>query len=120
MGNAGKAVEGNTPPGFPSNDVKVTNGPPRVREAKRTVMPNALDLQAEIARLTAENAALKVKAERATTLSMKVTEKGGVSLYGLGRFPVTLYKTQWYKLLGAAQGIRDFLKAHESELTEKP
>jgi len=55
------------------------------------------DLKAELERLRAENDRLKKRPERTT--SLKVSEKGGVSVYGLGRFPVTLYKEQWAKLL---------------------
>ena len=75
------------------------------------------NLQAELDRLKAENAALKAQATRA--ISMKVSEKGGVSVYGLGRFPVTLYKEQWAKLLDLADDIRGFIKAHETELKAK-
>src|SRR6185369_6616455 len=71
-------------------------------------------LHAEMERLKAENAALKAQATRG--ISMKVSEKGGVSVYGLGRFPVTLYKEQWTKLLDLADDIRAFSKAHDSEL----
>ena len=53
-------------------------------------------------------------------VSLKVSEKGGVSVYGLGRFPVTLYKEQWAKLLDMADEIRAFIKAHDSELKAKP
>ena len=56
------------------------------------------ELQAEIDRLRAENEKLKNKGVRG--LSLKVSEKGAVSLYGIGRFPVTLYKEQWAKILG--------------------
>ena len=55
------------------------------------------DLKAELERLKAENEALKNRSSKA--VSMKVSEKGGVSVYGLGRFPVTLYKEQWIRLL---------------------
>jgi hypothetical protein len=74
-------------------------------------------LQAEVERLKAENAALKAKATR--SVSIKVSEKGGVSVYGLGRFPVTLYKEQWAKLLEIADDIRAFLKEHDAELKTK-
>jgi hypothetical protein len=74
-------------------------------------------LQAEVERLKAENAALKARAARGVTI--KVSEKGGVSVYGLGRFPVTLYKEQWTKLLDMADDIRAFLKAHDAELKAK-
>ncbi|MFL5420247.1 MAG: hypothetical protein ACJ79Y_05715, partial [Myxococcales bacterium] len=68
------------------------------------------DLKAELERLKAENESLKSRATRG--ISMKVSEKGGLSIYGLGRFPVTLYKEQWVKLLGMADEIRAFIKEH--------
>ena len=74
-------------------------------------------LQSEVERLKAENAALKAQAARG--VSIKVSEKGGVSVYGLGRFPVTLYKEQWIKLLDMADQIRAFLTAHDTELKTK-
>ena len=74
-------------------------------------------LQAELERLKAENAALKAQSSRG--VSMKVSEKGGVSIYGLGRFPVTLYKEQWAKLLDMADDIRAFIKAHDAQLKAK-
>jgi hypothetical protein len=75
------------------------------------------DLKAELERLKAENERLKQKGTRA--VSLKVSEKGGVSVYGLGRFPVTLYKEQWAKLLDMADEIRQFIKANESSLKSK-
>jgi len=75
------------------------------------------ELKAELDRLRAENERLKKRGERAT--SLKVSEKGGVSLYGLGRFPVTLYKEQWAKLLDMADDIRTFIKENESKLKSK-
>jgi hypothetical protein len=50
---------------------------------------------------------------------MKVSEKGGVSIYGLGRFPVTLYKEQWIRLLDMADDIRSFIAENESKLKAK-
>jgi len=75
------------------------------------------DMKAELERLRAENASLKKGASRG--MSLKVSEKGGVSVYGLGRFPMTLYKEQWAKLLDMADEIRAFIRAHESELKTK-
>lgn len=75
------------------------------------------DLKAELERLRAENAALKKVGAKG--VSMKVSEKGGLSIYGLGRFPVTLYKEQWTKLLDMAEEIRTFLKEHDAELKTK-
>ena len=77
----------------------------------------AEDVQAELERLRAENQALKKTSARG--LSMKVSEKGGLSVYGLGRFPVTLYKEQWVKLLDTSDEIRNFLKANDSQLKAK-
>jgi hypothetical protein len=74
-------------------------------------------LQKEIERLKAENEALKARGTRG--VSMKVSEKGGVSIYGLGRFPVTLYKEQWAKLLDMADDIRAFIKENEAQLKAK-
>ena len=76
------------------------------------------ELREEIERLRAENA--RLTNQRAARLSLKVSEKGGVSLYGLGRFPVTLYKEQWLKLLDMVDEIRAFIKQHEKELKSRP
>ena len=75
------------------------------------------DIQAELERLRAENEALKQK--RNTSVSMKVSEKGAVSVYGLGRFPVTLYQEQWTKLLALADEIRTFIDENKSKLKAK-
>ena len=70
---------------------------------------------ADLARLQAENAALKSR----SFSNIKVSSKGGVSIYGLGRFPVTLYKSQWDKLLGMAPDIAEFLKVNADKLAVK-
>lgn len=75
------------------------------------------DTKAELERLRAENARLKQRGSRG--VSMKVSEKGGVSIYGLGRFPVTLYKEQWEKLLDMADDIRSFIRENEGKLKIK-
>ncbi|OGA02024.1 MAG: hypothetical protein A3H35_06630 [Betaproteobacteria bacterium RIFCSPLOWO2_02_FULL_62_17] len=75
------------------------------------------DLKNELERLRRENAALKKGA--ATGITMKVSEKGGLSVYGMGRFPVTLYKEQWLKLLDMSEDIRAFIKANEGTLKTK-
>ncbi len=76
------------------------------------------DLKAEIERLRTENERLKHRQTRG--ISLKVSEKGGVSVYGLGRFPVTLYKEQWGRLLDMADDIRAFIKENDSQLKAKP
>jgi hypothetical protein len=75
------------------------------------------DLKAELERLRNENAALKMGA--GAGISMKVSEKGAVSIYGMGRFPVTLYKEQWLKLLDMSDDIRAFIKANDAQLKTK-
>ncbi len=75
------------------------------------------DLKAELERLRNENAALKKGAS--TGISMKVSEKGALSIYGMGRFPVTLYKEQWLKLLEMADDIRAFIAANDGQLKTK-
>jgi hypothetical protein len=76
------------------------------------------ELRAEIERLRAENENLKKPQQRGAT-SLKVSEKGGLSVYGLGRFPVTLYREQWEKLLGMSDQIRDFIQQNDSLLKKK-
>ena len=75
------------------------------------------DLQAELDRLRAENERLK-KGGRGK-LAMKVSEKGALSVYGMGRFPVTLYKEQWLRLLSMAEEIKAFIEANQDRLKSK-
>jgi hypothetical protein len=75
------------------------------------------DLKAELDRLRAENERLKNRTSRG--VSLKVSEKGGVSVYGLGRFPVTLYKEQWTRLLDMADDIRSFIRENDAKLKTK-
>ena len=75
------------------------------------------DLKAELERLRKENEALKKEAS--SSIRMKVSEKGAVSIYGMGRFPVTLYKEQWLKLLDMSDDIRAFIAANEAQLKTK-
>ena len=80
-------------------------------------MASEEELKSEIERLRAENESLK-KPTRGQ-ISMKVSEKGGLSVYGLGRFPVTLYREQWVKLLGMADEIRTFINDNDATLKKK-
>jgi hypothetical protein len=75
------------------------------------------DMKAELDRLRNENAALKKGAS--SNLRLRVSEKGALSVYGMGRFPVTLYKEQWLKLLGMADEIRAFIAANDAQLKAK-
>ena len=75
------------------------------------------ELRAELERLKAENEALKNRGQKG--VSMKVSEKGAVSVYGLGRFPVTLYQEQWLKLLDLSDDLRAFIKENEPRLKKK-
>ena len=80
-------------------------------------MPSEEDFKKEIERLRAENEALKKPARG--QMSLKVSEKGALSVYGLGRFPVTLYREQWEKLLGMADEIRTFIRNNDGALKKK-
>jgi hypothetical protein len=75
------------------------------------------ELRSEIERLKAENEALKTPARG--QVSLRVSEKGGVSVYGLGRFPVTLYKEQWEKLLATSDQIKKFIEMNDHLLKKK-
>lgn len=75
------------------------------------------DLQAELERLRQENAQLKQRNSRG--LSLKVSGKGALSLYGMGRFPVTLYKEQWRKIIEMAPEIEAFIKENDHLLKSK-
>lgn len=77
----------------------------------------AENMKAELERLRAENEALKNKSNG--VLSMKVSEKGALSVYGMGRFPVTLYKEQWIKLLKISDEIKAFIKDNDDRLKSK-
>jgi hypothetical protein len=75
------------------------------------------DLKTELERLRQENAALKQGAVSRPRL--KVSEKGALSVYGMGRFPVTLYKEQWLRLLDMADEIRSFIATNDAALKSK-
>lgn len=81
------------------------------------MMQTAEDLKKEIERLQAENSVLKQ--EKTREITMKVGEKGGLSVYGLGRFPVTLYKEQWFKLLEKSDTIKKFIQENDGLLKSK-
>jgi len=75
------------------------------------------DLKRRIAELEGQLETEKARQKKATYL--KVSQKGGVSLYGIRRFPVTFYQEEWDRILGMADDIRSFIAAHEGELTRK-
>ena len=80
-------------------------------------MDTADELRAEIERLRAENENLKKPARG--QLSLKVSEKGALSVYGMGRFPVTLYREQWEKLLSMSDQIKEFIEQNDAALKKK-
>lgn len=80
-------------------------------------MPTEEEMKAEIERLRSENESLK-KPGRGV-LSLKVSEKGALSVYGMGRFPVTLYREQWEKLLAMSDQIREFIQQNDQTLKKK-
>jgi hypothetical protein len=80
-------------------------------------MPTPEEMQAEIERLRAENETLKKPARG--QLSLRVSEKGALSVYGMGRFPVTLYREQWEKLLSMSDQIKQFIQDNDQHLKKK-
>ena len=78
---------------------------------------NEAEMKAELERLRVENA--KLKSKDSAGLSLKVSEKGAVSLYGMGRFPVTLYKEQWLRIVASAPEIEAFIRENDSKLKTK-
>ncbi len=85
-----------------------------------TASPTTAELLAMINALKADNAALKAAIPGPRALTCKVSEKGAMSVYGLGRFPITLYAGQWDRLIEAAPQLQAFLKANHGLLATKP
>jgi len=77
------------------------------------------DVEAELARLRAENEALKAQRRQSGVLTFKVSDKGAVSVYGLGRFPVTLYQEQWDKLIAGVDELKRFIADNRDRLKKK-
>ena len=82
-------------------------------------MSSEEDLKQELERLKAENAALKQARKSTAAISLRVSEKGAVSIYGLGRFPVTLYKEQWDKLLAVSDQLKAFIHDNDHLLKKR-
>jgi hypothetical protein len=89
----------------------------RASTTRETMAESDEDLRGELARLKAENEALKAKERRGTRL--QVSEKGGVSLYGMRRFPVTFYREEWERILDMADEIRAFIRENAAALKTK-
>ena len=81
------------------------------------ILPDLRQLQAEIEALRAENA--RLAAAKQSKMTFKVSEKGALSVYGMGRWPVTLYRGQWERLLGASEAIQAFIKTNDHLLKVK-
>jgi hypothetical protein len=75
------------------------------------------NLESELERLRAENAALRQREQKG--IHLKVSPKGALSVYGLGRFPVTLYREQWQRLLDMGDAIRTFIQQNDAQLKKK-
>ncbi len=73
----------------------------------------------KVERLERENATLKARAEARVHLSLKVSEKGAVSLYGIRRFPVTFYRSEWERIIGHVPAVQAFIDANRANLSEK-
>lgn len=78
-----------------------------------------VQMQAEIARLQAQNQALLAARAARSKISFKVSEKGALSVYGLQRFPVTLYREQWERIFAHSDDFKAFIAANEATLTKK-
>jgi hypothetical protein len=102
-----------TNPGCEHNQLEPTS-----YKTVRILKMSDKDLQSELERLRAENEALK-QGRRTGSVALKVSEKGAVSVYGLGRFPVTLYQEQWLKLLAMADEIKQFIEENRGRLKVK-
>lgn len=94
---------------------------PAPAPTKRLVRPKQSDLEQEIARLKAENEALKNAKLKAVKNTLKVSQKGAISLYGMGKFPITLYANQWDKLIEFVKtgAIEEFAVKNASSLKVK-
>jgi hypothetical protein len=112
QGRAGKKVDKFQFSGHNDQNSAHLGGP---NKEDKTMAMTKQEYEAEIARLTAQLEANK----KGRKVSLKVGEKGGVSVYGLGRFPVTLYKEQMKKFLDAADEIRAFIVANDHLLKNK-
>lgn len=77
------------------------------------------ELQAQLAAMQAENERLRQERAQAGKVSLKVSEKGAVSVYGMGRFPITLYREQWEKLLAHKGQIETFIRENARMLSSK-
>jgi hypothetical protein len=104
-----------------SQKIRTATSTPAVKAAVQAKIGPSVEeqLQAELARLKAENEALRNKQQGERKLTVKISEKGALSVYGLGRFPVTLYREQWEFLLANSSGILAYIKANEKSLKVK-
>jgi hypothetical protein len=73
----------------------------------------------DLSQATREELLAKIASLQAAKLTMRVTEKGGLSVYGLGQFPVTLYRSQWERLIEAMPSITEFIAVNADQLSER-
>jgi hypothetical protein len=105
------------PSGFAKSQLPELNNNDFEKQEPGENQMNEAEMKAELDRLRAENAQLKTKENGG--ISLKVSEKGALSLYGMGRFPVTLYKEQWLRILASAPQIEAFIRENDSRLKTK-
>jgi len=89
------------------------------QEAKAAFAAGTITTDQYVEALENDNRRLQTRADAGNELRLKISDKQGLSVYGLGRFPVTLYKSQWIRLLAHAKTIAEFIKTHDSELADK-
>ncbi len=85
-----------------------------IEQTREQIAAKQAALEAELAALRGENA--KLRSQENSVFRMKVTEKGGVSVYGLGKFPTTLYPGQWDIVFGHQDDIKAFMLANKTQL----
>jgi len=104
------------------NNKNTDDAPAKPEAPKVEAQAQAVDEEAELKALKIELAQAKAELQRAQTkggTSIKVSTKGCVSVYGLGRFPVSFYKSQWEKLFSMKDSIEAFIEEHKDLLPEK-
>jgi hypothetical protein len=96
----------------------ITSSPANVNV--QTSNNNIESVLSVLERLKAENEALKASLSKTARFTLRVSVKGAVSVYGMGRFPITLYANQWETLISHVKEIQDFIETNKPKLSVKP